>query len=72
MQWLTGRMAGTASPLLPVRLSRMVAAQSGVNCRLKELRIPFDPNVVTGLFDAITAAAGWFVRMRGLVDPLPW
>jgi hypothetical protein len=39
-------------------LSWMVAAQSGVNRRLKELRIPFDPNVVTGLFDAITAAAG--------------
>jgi hypothetical protein len=53
------------------RLSRMVAAQSGVNRRLKELRIPFDPNVVTGLFDAITAAAGsygcevWSTRFLG-------
>jgi hypothetical protein len=40
----------------------MMAAQSGVKSgvwgRLKELRIPFDPSVVTGLFDAITAAAG--------------
>jgi hypothetical protein len=38
----------------------MVAAQSGVNRRLKELHIPFDPNVVTGLFDPITAAAGLY------------
>jgi hypothetical protein len=36
----------------------MVAAQSGVNRRLKELRIPFDPSVVAGLFASITAAAG--------------
>jgi hypothetical protein len=36
----------------------MVAAQSGVNCRLEELCIPLDPNVVTSLFDTITAAAG--------------
>jgi hypothetical protein len=53
------------------RLSQMVAAQSGVNRCLKELRIPFDPNVVTGLFDAITAAAGsygcevWSTRSLG-------
>jgi hypothetical protein len=39
-------------------LSWMAAAQSWVDRCLKKLRIPFDPNVVTGLFDAITAAAG--------------
>jgi hypothetical protein len=43
------------------RLGRVGAAQSGVNRRLKELRITFDPNVVTGLFDAIRAAAGSYV-----------
>jgi hypothetical protein len=49
----------------------MVAAQSGVNRRLKELRILFDPNLVTGMFDAITAAAGlhgckvWSTRFLG-------
>jgi hypothetical protein len=54
-----------------LRLSQMVAAQSGVNRRLNELRIPFDPNVLTGLFDAITAAAGsygcevWSTRFLG-------
>lgn len=40
------------------RHSRMVAAQSAVNRRLKELRIPYDPMVVTGLFAATTAATG--------------
>ena len=40
------------------RHSRMVAAQSAVNKRLKELRIPFDPMVVGGLFSAATAATG--------------
>ena len=38
--------------------SRMVAAQLGVNRRLKELRIPVNPSVVAGMFAAITAAAG--------------
>ena len=40
------------------RHSRMVAAQSAVNRRLRELRIPFDPSVVGGLFAATTAATG--------------
>ena len=40
------------------RHSCMVAAQSAVNRRLKELRIPFDPMVVGGMFAAATAATG--------------
>jgi hypothetical protein len=40
------------------RHSRMVAAQSAVTRRLKELRIPFDPMVVGGLFAATATATG--------------
>ncbi len=40
------------------RHSCMVAAQSAVNRRLKELRVPFDPMVVGGMFAAATAATG--------------
>ena len=53
------------------RHSRMVAAQAAVNRRLKELRIPYDPMVVTGLFAATTAATGsygcevWATRFLG-------
>jgi hypothetical protein len=47
------------------RYSRMVAAQAAVNRRLKELRIPYDPMVVAGLF------AG-FLRLCSLVHSLPW
>jgi hypothetical protein len=53
------------------RHSRMVAAQAAANRRLKELRIPYDPMVVTGLFAATTAATGsygcevWSTRYLG-------
>jgi hypothetical protein len=40
------------------RHSCMVAAQSAVNRRLRELRIPYDPMVVGGLFAATTASTG--------------
>ena len=40
------------------RLSRMIAAQSAVNRRLKELHVGYDPQLVAGLFDTVTAAAG--------------
>jgi hypothetical protein len=40
------------------RHSCMVAAQSAVNRRLKELRIPFAPMVVGGMFAAATASTG--------------
>ena len=50
--------AGDITKALDHRHSRMVAAQSAVNKRLKELRIPFDPMVVGGLFEATTAATG--------------
>jgi hypothetical protein len=36
----------------------MVAAQSVAKLGLKELRIAFDPNVVTGLLQAIHPLAG--------------
>jgi hypothetical protein len=36
----------------------MVAAQSAVNRHLKELRVPFDPVVVGGMFAAATASTG--------------
>ena len=40
------------------RHGSMRAAQSAVHRRMKELRIPCDPDIVTGLFASITAAAG--------------
>ncbi len=40
------------------RHSCMVAAQSAVNRRLKELPVPFDPMVVGGMFAAATASTG--------------
>ncbi len=36
----------------------MVAAQSVINRRLKELCVPFDPMVVGGMFAAATASTG--------------
>jgi hypothetical protein len=53
------------------RLSRMVAAQSGVSRRLKALRIPQAPCVVSGMFAAVTAVAGsygcevWSIHFQG-------
>jgi hypothetical protein len=52
-------------------LSRMVAAQSRVSRRLKALRIPLDPCVVSGMFAAAAAAAGpygcevWSTHFQG-------
>jgi hypothetical protein len=50
--------AGDITKAIGHRHSRMVAAQSAINKRLKKLRIPFDPMVVGGLFAATAAAAG--------------
>jgi hypothetical protein len=40
------------------RLSRMVAAQSSINRRLREMHVSRDPQLVGDLFETITAAAG--------------
>jgi hypothetical protein len=56
-----------------LRLSRMVAAQSGVNRRLKALRVSLDLCVISGMFAAVAAAAGsygcevWSTISRRLV-----
>ena len=42
------------------RLSRMVAAQSSVNRRLRQLHIAHDPQLVADMFAVITAASGSF------------
>ena len=40
------------------RLGRMKEAQAAIRGRLKDLHTPHDPNIATGLFASITAAAG--------------
>jgi hypothetical protein len=50
------------------RPCQMVAAQSGVNCwRLKKPRIPSDPDVLTGLLEAI--GRGGLIRGSGTWKP---
>ena len=43
---------------VPQRLSCMVAAQSSINRRLKELNAPKDPALIAELFESITSASG--------------